>query len=192
MGLVAYLVAVPLIAAALLMLLRSEEQRRVITVVGAAATGAGAVAFAVRYLAGGHRAFSLPQVDELRDHARAHCGRHPSCAQSSCGTPCAIETASRSRSGSCRRLGFLYFASLTLPAGAHHMLEEPLLHRPALGDHGAHRRLGGLRDLRVRPRLHEGLPASRGRGGPRRRARWRPTGATSSPRSCFCSSPPCS
>ncbi len=125
MGLVAYLVAVPLIAAALLMLLRSEEQRRVITVVGAAATGAGAVAFAVRYLAGGHRAFSLPQETSYAITLVLTAVDILLCAV-------ILWYAVRYRNrvalalGLVQTVGFLYFASLTLPAGAHHMLEEPL------------------------------------------------------------------
>ena len=61
MGLIAFLVVAPLVAAVALMLFRSESQRGVITIAAAGVTGVASVIFAVQHLLGGYTTFALPQ-----------------------------------------------------------------------------------------------------------------------------------
>ena len=61
MGLIAFLVAAPLVTAVLLMLFRSDSARRVITSAAAVVIGVASVVFAVTYMAGGLTYFGLPQ-----------------------------------------------------------------------------------------------------------------------------------
>ena len=61
MGLIAFLVAAPLVAAVALMLFRSESQRAVITIAAAGITGVASAIFAFQHLLGGYTVYELPQ-----------------------------------------------------------------------------------------------------------------------------------
>ena len=125
MGLIAFLVAVPLVAAVLLMLFRTDQQRSVITVVAAAATGLGAVAFAVQHLFGGFSMFELPQQTSYAITWIMTAVDIILCAV-------ILWSAVRYRNrlafvlGLVQTLGVIWFANMTLPEGAEHMLEMPL------------------------------------------------------------------
>ena len=125
MGIIAFLVAVPLIAAALLMLFRTDQQRNVITIAAAGATGLASVVFAVQYLFAGYTVFALPQeVSYITTWILTAIDI----------VLCAVILWSAVRYGNrtalvlgiIQTLGVVWFANMTLPEGAEHMLENPV------------------------------------------------------------------
>ena len=125
MSLIAFLMAVPLIAAALLMLFRTDQQRSVITIVAAVATGLGALAFAVSYLFSGYTTFALPQGTSYAITWIMTAVDIILCAV-------ILWSAVRYRNklalvlGFIQTVGVIWFANMTLSEGAEHMLEQPL------------------------------------------------------------------
>ena len=125
MGLIPFLVAVPLIAAVLLMLFRSEQQRAVITIAAAAATGALALAFAAQYLFAGYNAFELPQGTSYVITWIMTAVDVVLCAVILWS---AVRYKNRTALvlGLIQTVGVIWFANMTLSEGAEHMLEVPL------------------------------------------------------------------
>lgn len=125
MGLIATLVAVPLVAAVLLMLFRSDAQRQAITIAAAAVTGVTSVVFACTYLMGGYESFAVPQQTSYI----------ASCVFTAIDIVlCAVIllNAVRYRNrcalalGLVQTVGIVYFSNLALSAGAEHMIARPL------------------------------------------------------------------
>ncbi len=125
MGLIAFLVAAPLIVAALLMLFRSNAQRKVITVAGALVTGVASVAFAASYLASGQVFFELSQDTSYLISIVMTAIDILLCAV-------ILWFAVRYKNrlalvlGLVQTVGVILFANMALGAGAEHMLVEPL------------------------------------------------------------------
>ena len=125
MGLIGFLVAVPLVAAVALMLFRSDEHRAMITVLAAGTTGVLSVVFAFQYLFAGYTTFALPQETSYTITLVMTAIDVVLCAV-------ILWFAIRYKNrialvlGLIQTVGVIYFANLTLPAGAHHMLAEPL------------------------------------------------------------------
>ncbi len=125
MGLIAFLVAAPLLAAVLLMLFRSNQQRTVITVAAAGATGIASVAFAAQHLLGGYTTFALPSEVSYAITLVMTAVDIVLCAV-------ILWFAVRYRNrlafvlGLVQTFGAIWFATMTLPSGAEHMIAEPL------------------------------------------------------------------
>ena len=143
-----------------------------ITVLAAGTTGVLSVVFAFQHLLGGYATLALPQETSFII----------TCVMTAIDCVlCAVILwfAIRYKNrlalvlGLIQTVGVVYFANLTLPAGAHHMLAEPVYYDQLsvimvlivglVGSAICVYALGYMKDFQhhdVRPGLHEGLPAS--------------------------------
>ena len=125
MGLIAFLVAAPLVTAVLLMLFRSDSARRVITSAAAVVIGVASVVFAVTYMAGGLTYFGLPQ-----EITYAVSWVMTAVDIVLCAVILWFAVRYKNRIalvlGLIQTIGVVVFANMTLSEGAEHMLEQPL------------------------------------------------------------------
>ena len=125
MGLIAFLVAAPLVAAVALMLFRSESQRAVITIAAAGITGVASAIFAFQHLLGGYTVYELPQETSFIITLVMTAVDIVLCAV-------ILWFSIRYKNklalviGLVQTVGVIYFANLTLPHGAEHMLTTPI------------------------------------------------------------------